>query len=53
MRRRVSKFTLCKMKEWKQKKKPIRIQMFYVNTGTRNHFIATAKTRAKIKSHKT
>jgi len=27
--------------------------MSYVNTGTRNNFIATAKIRAKIKSHKT
>jgi len=27
--------------------------MSYVNTGTRNNFIATAKTCAKIKSRKT
>lgn len=27
--------------------------MSYANTGTRNNFIATAKIRAKIKSHKT
>lgn len=36
----------------KREKNTLRIQMSYVNTGTRNNFIATAKTRAKIKSRK-
>jgi len=47
----VSGCKLCKMK--RNKKNTLRIQMSYVNTGTRNNFIATAKTRAKIKSRKT
>ena len=36
-----------------KEKKTLRIQMSYVNTGTRKNFITTARTRAKIKSRKT